>query len=101
VITLEDLRAYVGATARDDADLTRALATGVALVDRLIGAATVPAPVVEQAYLVAASEVFQRKSAPMGISQFATADGAPMRVNRDPMVSVLPILAPFIGPGVA
>jgi hypothetical protein len=101
VITLEDLRGYVGAVARDDADLTRALATGVALVDRHIGSATVPAPVRDQACLVAASEVFQRRSAPMGISQFASADGAPMRVNRDPMIAVFPILAPFIGPGLA
>ncbi|GAA0959139.1 hypothetical protein [Frigoribacterium faeni] len=101
MITLDDLRSYVGITARDDADLERALTTGVALVDQYVGSAVVPVGVRDYSYLVAASEVFQRKSAPMGISQFATADGAPMRVNRDPLVSVYPLLQPFVGLGFA
>lgn len=103
-VTLEELRSYVnaGRTPADDADLKRALDTGIALVaQHLSGVLGVPASVVRQAQLVAASEVSARKNAPMGVSQFATTDGAPVRVNRDPMVMVYPILAPFIGPAIA
>lgn len=100
-ITLEDLRAYVNASKSDDAELERALKTGGALVDKLVGEADVPADVLDHAYLLGASEVFQRRQAPMGISQFANLDGTPMRVNKDPMTAVYPILSPFTGPGIA
>lgn len=101
-ITLEDLRAYVGASASNDAELERARLTGVALVDAWVGrVTTVQVDVLDHAYLIAASEVFQRRQAPMGIAQFATPDGAPVRVNKDPMTAVYPLLAPFLGWGFA
>lgn len=103
-VDLEELRAYVNAGRQpaDTKDLQGALDTGIALVaQHLRGILGVPASVVRQAQLVASSEVWQRRNAPMGVSQFATTDGAPIRVNRDPMVTVYPMLAPFIGPAIA
>jgi hypothetical protein len=102
MITTDDLREYVGDSQASETDLGRALSTGAALVDVLIGSVSdIPDAVVDQAYLVAGSEVFARKSAPLGVSQFATPDGAAIRVNRDPLTAVYPLLTPYLGWGIA
>jgi len=98
-ISLEEFQAYVGT---DETDFpTECLTAGTALVERYIGTVTtVPVSVKDQAILMAASELFHRRSAPSGVSQFASFDGTPMRLARDPMVAVAPILFPFLGAAV-
>lgn len=99
-VTLEEFKAYVG-TKDDSAFPEDCLDAGQALVTRLIGSSEdVPAEVEKQAVLVAASEIFHRRSAPMGVSQFADGSGMAVRVGRDPMAAVTPLLLPFIGYGV-
>lgn len=94
-VTLADFQAYVGT---DETDFpTDCLATGTALVTRYVGDATVPSAVLDQATLVTASEVFHRRSAPNGIAQFASFDGAPVRVAKDPMNAAYAILKPYVG----
>jgi hypothetical protein len=97
-ITVVELRAYVG-TDEDSDFIDSCLASGIAMVDRFIGTVTtVPADVVDQAVLMASSELYHRRSAPNGVTQFATMDGsAPVRVARDPLVAITPILLPFVG----
>lgn len=98
-VTLEEFQAYVGT---DETDFPQdCLTTGHALVTRYIGEVTgVPTHIHDQAVLNVASELFHRRSAPMGIAQFATNDGAPTRVARDPMITAYPILLPYVGYGV-
>jgi len=96
-VTLEEFQAYVGT---DETEFpTECLTAGLALVENYIGTVTtVPAAVKDQATLMAASELYHRRSAPNGISQFATMDGAaPIRVARDPLASITPILLPYVG----
>lgn len=62
------------------------------LVDKYVGTLTVPAAIVARAKLECGSELYHRRNAPNGISQFAGFDGAPMRVARDPMVSARPLI---------
>jgi len=96
-VTLADLQAYVG-TDETGTFIQGCLDSGTALVTNHIGAvSTVPASVKDQAVLIAASEIFHRRSAPNGISQFASMDGNPVRVAKDPMNAVYPLLRPYVG----
>lgn len=94
-VTVEQFRAYVG-TDEDSTFVTNCLAAGKALVDRFVGTATVPVHIVDEAYLIASSELFYRRQSPQGVTQFATMDGNPVRAAKDPMNAVYPLLAPFV-----
>jgi hypothetical protein len=76
------------------------ITTANALVNNYVGTATVPNVIKDQAILLAASELYHRRSAPNGIAQFATMDGQPVRVAKDPMNAVYPLLLPFVKVGV-
>lgn len=102
------LTAYVKAEAHTVSDtdqefIGNCLAEAVALVDQRCGAAlgNVPEAALHRAYIEAGSELYNRRAAPNGISQFAAADGSAIRVARDPMVAANPILAPFLPLGIA
>ena len=92
MLTVDDLRTYVGGSATDDAFLTDCLTESAALVTTYIGDSKVPVSVMDNAVLQVASELFNRRSAPGGVSQFAAFDGTPMRVGNDPMRSVYALL---------
>lgn len=98
-VTLEEFQAYVGT---DETDFPQeCLTSGLALVTRFIGTVTtVPTAIKDQATLIASSELFHRRSAPQGVAQFASMDGTPVRVARDPMIAVYPLLQPYVGYGV-
>lgn len=94
-VTLEQFQAYVGT---DESTFPQeCLTSGLALVNRYIGTKTVPAAIKDQATLIASSELFHRRSAPNGVAQFASFDGSPIRVAKDPMNAVYPILMPYTG----
>lgn len=105
---LDRLRAYVSSGAhstggRDDDFLTSTLKEARALVTTEIGGATsVPAEISDRAIIECASELYQRRAAPQGVTQFAAAggDGAPVRVSRDPMGGARLILRPYLGLGI-
>lgn len=71
------------------------------LVERHVGANVVPEDVRSRAILEAASELFHRRQAPNGVSQFAAPDGGAIRIARDPMNAARAILAPFLPLGFA
>lgn len=100
MLTVADLAAYVSAP-EGDQFVMQCWTEAQALVDRLVGTSEVPESVLGRAYLEAGSELYHRRQAPNGIAQFATMDAPATRVARDPMVGVYPIIAPFIGPGIA
>lgn len=95
-VTLEEFQAYVGT---DETTFPQeCLTAGTALVDGYIGEVdTVPASLLDQAVLIASSELFHRRSAPNGVAQFASFDGAPIRVAKDPMNAVYPLLQRYVG----
>ena len=95
-VTLEQFQAYIGT---DETDFPQeCLTAGHALVTRYIGAVTtVPTHVHDQAVLIASSELFHRRSAPNGVAQFASMDGTPVRIARDPLGAVYPLLLPYVG----
>ncbi|QJD50731.1 head-tail connector protein [Microbacterium phage Nobel] len=102
----EQLRAYVTPEARhvavDDAFVERCASEALALVGQLIGTTlTVPAEIRTRAIIEAGSELFHKRQAPNGISQFADATGTPLRVAKDPMNVARVILQPFLPLGFA
>lgn len=96
-----DLSAYVGANSGDDAFVEDCWEEASALVSAFVGTAEVPPVVLHRASLEVGSELFHRRQAPSGVAQFATFDGAPVRVARDPLVGAYPLLRPYVGPGLA
>jgi hypothetical protein len=95
-VTLEEFQAYVGT---DETTFPQeCLTAGQALVATYIGeVVTVPVTLQDQAVLIASSELFHRRSAPNGVAQFASFDGAPIRVAKDPMNAVYPLLQRYVG----
>lgn len=96
-VTLAQLQAYIGTDETGDF-IESCLSAGNAHVGNYIGEVdTVPNEIHRQAILICASELFHRRSAPNGIAQFASMDGSPIRVGRDPMAAVYPLLLPYVG----
>jgi hypothetical protein len=96
-ITLEQFQAYVGT---DETTFPQeCLHAGHALITNYIGGNTVPVSIHDQATLIASSELFHRRSAPNGVAQFASMDGAPVRVAKDPLNACYPLLLPYVGFG--
>ena len=99
-VTLAELQAYIGTEETGDF-IQGCLDSGIALVAKYVGdVEDVPATINDQAVLICASELFHRRSAPQGIAQFASMDGSPMRVAKDPMGAVYPLLLPWVNYGV-
>lgn len=79
------------------------LATATLMVDRHIADANgVPDQIRETAIVKTACELYEQRSAPNGVRNFADMDGiTPVRVARDPMTGAYPILAPFLPLGIS
>ncbi len=92
-----DLQAYVGAGASDAAFVNDCWFEAEALVGQYVGVHVVPDDALKRACLEVGAELFNRRQAPGGITQFATVDGpAPVRLARDPMLGAYPILDRFL-----
>lgn len=97
------LREFVGAPHSDNDYVDDCWHEAEALVINMCGdaIANVPAVILQRAKLNCGSELYHQRSAPQGISQFASADGSVVRVARDPMVAAVKILQPFLPIGAA
>ncbi len=102
MVTVEDLRAYVNASASDTDFLDECLTAATALVNAYTDGVSeeIPATIYDIAYTQVASELFHRRNAPNGVTQYAAFDGTPVRAARDPMTSTYPILNKFVLSGV-
>lgn len=99
-VSLSQLQSYIGTEESGDF-ITGCLNSAKSLVENYIGSVeTVPTHVEDQSVLIVASELFHRRSAPNGIAQFASMDGQPVRMGKDPMTAAYPLLLPFVSWGV-
>jgi hypothetical protein len=94
-VTVAQLQAYVG-TKEEGSFIEGCLASANFMVSNYIGTAAVPAIIKDQSVLTCASELFHRRSAPNGVAQFASMDGSPVRIAKDPMNAVYPLILPFV-----
>ena len=99
-VSLQQLQEYIG-TEESSNFITGCLNSAKSLVSNYIGeVTTVETHLEDQAVLICASELFHRRSAPNGIAQFASMDGSPIRMGKDPMTAVYPLLLPYVNYGV-
>lgn len=102
-----DLRKYVNSSHDGDEDfIVQCWAEATELVRRYVRGVEhfefMHSEVFQRAVLEVGAELFHRRNAPGGITQFATIDGtAPVRMARDPMVGAYPILDPFLPGAIA
>jgi|GEM_PF-6240171 len=61
----------------------------------------VPPATLRRAVLQAAASLYAAQDAPHGVLGFADQAGAPVRVSRDPLAGVRPLLASYTGGGFA
>lgn len=95
-VTLEQFKLYVGT--KDATDYPQlCLTSGHQLVTNKVKGYAVPAAIHDQAVLMVASELFHRRQAPNGITQFADATGQAIRISKDPMGAANAILLPYLG----
>jgi hypothetical protein len=97
-VTVAQFQEYVGTSESGDF-VNGCLTSAQQLVKSFVGAAQVPTAVLDQAVLTTASELFHRRNAPFGASQFADGSGQAVRAARDPMTSTYPLLQRFVGIG--
>ncbi len=99
-LSVEDLAAYVGASAAEST-LPAVLAEAIQLVSGHLGSTgreTCPTVVVDLAVKTLGAELWSRRNAVGGILSWGP-DGAPVRLARDPLVSVRSMLQPYRGLG--
>lgn len=98
----EPLRRYVDATSEEDvAAVAEDWAQAVALVGKhLLENDTEPgdvdAAVLTGAIVDCGADLYGRRSAPFGVTTFATGEGVGARVSNDPMMRARAKLAPFL-----
>ena len=100
--TPDDLLNFVGGNQSDRDFVSKCLAQAIMLVNAYcIRTPEVPEEILDNAYLQVGSELFHRRNAPSGIAQFSSLDGtSPVRVAKDPMTSVYPLLNRWVVSGV-
>lgn len=98
-----DLRSYVNSSQPADEEfLAMCWTEAETLVETYVGESYVPGEILHRATLEVGAELFHRRQAPGGITQFATVDGtAPVRMARDPMAGAYPLLDRFVAGGFA
>ena len=99
MVTVEQLADYVG-TKETTGFIETCLDGATQMISNYVGNASVPQATFDNCVLTVGSELFHRRSAPNGVTQFAAFDGQAVRVARDPMTSVYPILLQFVGVGI-
>src|SRR5689334_11341429 len=94
-VSVEDLAGYVNASPADPT-LPGLLADAIALIDAHLGTGKTvcPSRIYDLAVKQLGSELWARRNSPGGVAQWGP-DGQPVRLARDPLVSVRPLLAAF------
>lgn len=86
-----------------DEQVIAAAQAGHDMVTRHLGAAAdqVPDAIGVLAVVEAGAAVYYRRTARNGIATFGNGEVIPMRISKDPMSTVYPILAPYATPGIS
>ena len=97
------LKSYIGSEdVNEDTYIQECWNEAVLMIDLALIKAFRPVPVAikDRMYKEVGSELYNRKNAPSGGSQFATFDGGtqPVRGPRDPMSQVRPMIRQYVCP---
>ena len=97
------LAAHLDDDAADAHVIAAALAGRQMVADHLgpVGIAAIPQVLGDLAVVEAGAAVYYRRTARNGIATFGSGEVMPMRISKDPMSTVYPILAPYATPGIS
>lgn len=95
--TIADAASYCNASDTDE-NLIRSYNTATTLVTDYVRGKSVPETVFDTAVLTVTSELFSRRNSPGGLMQWG-ADGEVVRMSKDALNSVRPMLKPYLGIG--
>lgn len=84
----------------ETAELTDYVSNAWQAIAKVLGDETVPDSLMRQAVHTAALEMQRREKAPGGVLPAFGGDGSTVRLARDPLTPVWPLLRPFIGGGI-
>lgn len=95
------LAAFVGSPPTDF--VGECAAAAARLVGDYIAGREVPGEVRDRAVIEVGADLYHRRSARNGVAGFEDTDiaPAPVRINRDPLVPAYPLLARYLGWGIA
>lgn len=98
-----DLDTYVRANDRDSAYVEQTKVRAAQLVATKVATVAVPESVLSAAILEVGANLFQRRVAAIGTSNYGDPELAQsgMRPALDPMTPAWPLLRPYLGPGLA
>jgi hypothetical protein len=99
-VEVADLRHYCGAPTGDNDFLENVLAEAAAIMTEYVQETPIPESAWDGCLLQVSSELYHRRNAPSGITQFASMDGTGMRMSLDVMKSVYAILDRWVVRGV-
>ena len=87
----------------EDETVQLAASQGLAMVTKHLGvaASAIPDVIGKLAVVEAGAAVYYRRTARNGIASFGNGEVMPMRISKDPMSTVYPILAPYAAPGIS
>jgi len=100
----EDLKTYIGSEdINEDAYIEGCWDSAVVLIDAELALAFRPCPdaIKSRMYLEVGNELYNRRNAVSGSSQFAVFEGGatqPVRGARDPLAQIRPLLARYVCP---
>lgn len=101
LVLTRELHLAGGASTLEPTDIAEMIDTAVQMVRSYVGASDLPDKIAHRAVLEVARELNTRMLSPGGVfSAFADA-GSPVRLARDPLRAVYPMLAPYVRPGFA
>lgn len=101
LVLTRELHLAGGASTLEPTDISEMIDTAVQMVRSYVGASEIPDKIAHRAVLEVAREINTRMLSPGGVfSAFADA-GSPVRLARDPLRAVYPMLAPYVRPGLA
>lgn len=97
MLTWMDLKVYLNVSDLGENDFIKdCWDDGYSLVYDFCEYEDVPGSIIERAALLVGANLYWLRNAPGGVTQFASFDGAPVRVQRDPMQAALPLLRRYM-----
>lgn len=101
LVLTRELHLAGGASTLEPTDIAELIDDAVQMIQTYVGSSEIPDRIAHRAVLEVARELNTRALNPGGVfSAFADA-GSPVRLARDPLRAVYPMLAPYVRPGFA
>ena len=101
LVLTRELHLAGGASTIEPTDIADMVDDAVQMLQAYVGSSEIPDRIATRAVLEVARELNTRALNPGGIFSSSAVAGPPVRLARDPLRAVYPMLAPYVRPGLA